>query len=218
MSEPVKDRCRLALCVSPEAANVDTLSTCLAGGDVACVLFYAADAPDAKFQRFVEAGVPVVQAAGVAAIVCDDTRLAGRSDADGIHLEKSIGDLSDIIARFSPHKSVGCGGMMDRHRALQLGELNPDYLLFGKVGGDIKPEPHPKNLALGEWWAEFVEIPGMVMAGSSIESVVDVAARRVDFVLAGKAVFAPDVDSRDAVSRINALLDEFAPDLAEEQE
>jgi thiamine-phosphate pyrophosphorylase len=108
--------------------------------------------------------------------------------------------------------------MMDRHRALQLGETNPDYLLFGKVGGDIKPEPHPKNLALGEWWAQFVEIPGMVMAGNSIESVVDVAATRVDFVLAGKAVFAPDVDARNAVSRINALLDEFAPDLAEEQE
>ena len=102
---------------------------------------------------------------------------------------------------------------MDRHKALQMGEVNPDFVFLGKLGKDIKPDPHPKNLQLAKWWAEFVEVPGIAAAGNAIESVAEVAESGIDFVLMQSAVFGDDVNSQEAVARANALLDKHAPEL-----
>ena len=44
---------------------------------------------------------------------------------------------------------VGAGGAKTRDDALELGEVRPDYIFFGRFGYDNKPEPHPRNLSLG---------------------------------------------------------------------
>nr|WP_272212071.1 thiamine phosphate synthase [Marinicella sp. W31]MDC2877968.1 thiamine phosphate synthase [Marinicella sp. W31] len=69
------------------------------------------------------------------------------------------------------------------------GELNPDYVFFGKLDGDTHPHAHPKNLELGEWWASMVEIPSIVMSGSEPASVIEAALTWAEFVAVGKAVF-----------------------------
>ena len=87
----------------------------------------------------------------------------------------------------------------------------PDYLFFGRFGYDNTPEPHPRNLMLGRWWAEMIEIPCIVLAGSAIDSVEAVAATGAEFVALSSAVFADGVDAAAAIARANALLDETAP-------
>ncbi len=201
--------------VSPETCPPDRVEQALAGGDVASVIAYTNDSKNLGFEAYCKSLVAMAQGRDVAAIIADDTQIAGRCDADGIHLEKDRGQLSDVLARFSPQKIVGCGGMFDRHSALQTGELNPDFLLLGKLGKDIKPDPHGKNLALGEWWAEFVEIPAIVPCGSAIESVTEVATTGVDFVLVQSAAFREGVNAADAIKTANDLLDEHAPELLE---
>ncbi|MHA1189390.1 MAG: hypothetical protein ACTSSQ_02865 [Alphaproteobacteria bacterium] len=47
-----------------------------------------------------EALVPVIQGHGVAALVVNDTRLAGRSGADGIHSTTGISELRGLVERF----------------------------------------------------------------------------------------------------------------------
>jgi len=94
------------------------------------------------------------------------------------------------LARFSPQNIVGCGNIKARHNALEIGELKPDFVFFGKLAGDIKAEAHPKNIALAEWWAELVEIPGIVMGGSDLDSIIDVALSGIDFVALERAIFA----------------------------
>lgn len=206
-----QDRIRLIVSAAPDICSINDVLTALSGGDVASVLLRAGSAEEHEFEAFCEALTPSIMSAGVAAIICDATQIAGRCEADGIYLERNRSQLGDVMARFSPQKIVGCGGIMDKHNALKIGELDPDFLVLGKLGKDIKPEAHPKNLALGEWWAQFVEIPGVVSAGNSIESVVDVAKTGVDFVLAEAAVFGGNASAIDSVKSINELLDAHAP-------
>ncbi|MGS1094679.1 thiamine phosphate synthase [Aquamicrobium terrae] len=204
------DRCRLVLIVMP-GTDAGRLAEALEGGDVASVLLPQGPLDDAAFQRAAEKLVPLAQAAGAAAIIAGDSRVAGRVKADGIHIEGKRQELADTIERVQERMMVGTGGVKTRDEALELGEEGPDYMFFGRFGYDSEPAPHPRNLTLGAWWAEMVEIPCIVMGGSDIASVTPVAATGAEFVALSAAVFADGTDPRAAVARANALLDETAP-------
>jgi thiamine-phosphate pyrophosphorylase len=118
------------------------------------------------------------------------------------------------MEKFTPKMIVGAGGASDRHRALEIGEARPDYIFFGKLDGDIKPEAHPKGLALAEWWASMVEIPCVVMGGTDTASVIPVAETGAEFVALREAVFAHPEGPAAAVEAVNRLLDEKAPRFA----
>lgn len=208
------NRCRLVLIV-PDIADVDSraqiLSGALRGGDVASVIVPQYGLDDHTFQKHAEALVPLIQQAGAAALVAGDTRVAGRAKADGLHVTGNAAELAEAMEKFSPKLIVGGGNAADRHHALEMGEIRPDYVFFGKVDGDIKPEAHPKNVALAEWWASMIEIPCIVMGGTDPESVLTVAESGAEFVALRLAVFAEPEQAPAIVASVNALLDEKAP-------
>jgi len=212
-----ENRCRIVL-IAPEGASpdqfADALRQALAGGDVASLILPQYGLDEAAFQRLAEAATPIAQAAGAAVIIAGDSRVAGRVKADGIHVDGKA-ELADTIDRWQAKMMVGTGGAKTRDDALELGEQRPDYIFFGRFGYDTTSEAHHRNLSLGQWWAEIIEVPCIVMAGSDIASVEAVARTRAEFVALSKAVFGPEIDPKDAVARANALLDEFAPHLAE---
>jgi thiamine-phosphate pyrophosphorylase len=207
-------RCRLIVVAPPEKDVEESLSQALEGGDVASVVLAAGDLDPASYARHCHELVGLVQARDVAAIVVDDTVAAGRSGADGILLQRHVEDRKQVIARFSPHKLVGLGGFFTRHRAIELGEAEPDFLLFGKIDGDLRPDAHPKNLALGEWWSKMIEIPCVVMAGNRIDSIAECASCGAEFVAAGRAIFEFEKGPREAVRLANEILDEQARNVA----
>ena len=207
-------RCRIVLIAPPGGLAGDfdrRLADAFSGGDVASILLPAYDLDDQAFQAFAERVVPLAQDKGVAAVVAGDSRIAGRVRADGIHVEGRKAQLADVIDRMQDKMMVGAGGAKTRDDALELGEARPDYLFFGRFGYDNTPAPHPRNLNLGRWWAEMIEIPCIVLAGSAIESVEPVAATGAEFVALSSAVFADGTDAAAAIARANALLDETAP-------
>jgi thiamine-phosphate pyrophosphorylase len=209
------NRCRLVL-IAPRSGDARAaILSALAGGDVASIILPRGERSEQDYQSFVESVTPDIQAAGVAVIVEGDARVAMRAKADGLHFEGSKADLADMIERHGNKIMVGTGGVKTRDDALQLGETQPDYMFFGRFGYDTKPEAHPRNVALGEWWGEMVAVPCIVMAGASDESVAVVAGTGVDFVAVEQAVFGHD-DPAARVSALNALLDERAPRLDEE--
>lgn len=216
MSEPAINRCRLILVAPPLEDACEQLALALSGGDVASVFVGAGDMDEQAFLNHCKSLVGVIQQHDCAAIVAGDTRIAGRSDADGYLIENGLEALKDATARFSPQKIVGCGGIRERHKALEAGEANPDFMFFGAMDKDIRPEPHKKNIALGQWWAQMVEIPCAIMGGNSVESAIDVAMSGAEFVVLSKAVFDYDEGAKAAVGRVNELLDEFGPNFDEE--
>ena len=211
-------RCRLVLIVpdiADAAEKARIVGDALRGGDVASVIIPQYGLDDGAFQKHAEAVVPVIQAAGAAALVVDNSRVAGRAKADGLHISGNAALLAEAVEKHVPKMIVGGGNAMDRHHALEIGEIQPDYIFFGKIDGDIKPEAHSKNIALGEWWSAMIEIPCLVMGGSDPSSAVAVAEAGVEFVALGSAVFADPAAAATIVARVNAELDEKAPRFAD---
>jgi thiamine-phosphate pyrophosphorylase len=208
------NRCRLVL-IAPrvdDPAKLEALiEQAVEGGDVASLLLPAYGDGEAAFQRRAEAVVPVLQARGIAVMVEGDTRVAARVGADGIHFEGRRQGLEELVAKFQDRMMIGAGGAKNRDDALDLGEARPDYMFFGRFGYDREPGPHPRNLSLGSWWAEMIELPCIVMGGSEIASAGAVAATGVEFVALSSAVFAGEADPGERVKAANALLDETAP-------
>ena len=216
MSDIPINRCRLILSLPLLDDAIDSLKQALSGGDVASILIAANGMDDQSFSNHCKALVGLTQESDIAAIVVGDTRITGRVQADGILVESGLEPLKEAIARFSPHKIVGCGGMRERHTALEAGESNPDFMFFGNVDRDIRPEPHRKNLALAHWWSPMIEIPCAVMGGNSLDSAVDVALSGAEFVVLSKAVFDHKDGPAAAVGKVNELLDQFGPKYDEE--
>ena len=204
------NRCRIVL-IAPPLATAEHICAAFEGGDVASLILPENGMDDATFQAFAEKIVPIAQGAGIAVIIAGDSRVAGRVRADGIHVEAGAQELAETIERVADKMMVGTGGAKTRDEALELGEERPDYMFFGRFGYDNKPEPHHRNLSLGEWWAEMIQIPCIVMAGSELASVTAVAATGAEFVALSSAVYANGLDPRAAVAAANALLDETAP-------
>lgn len=178
------------------------------GGDIASAILWLGGLAEDDFQRMCEVVVPHGQAAGIAMIVAGDTRIARRVGADGIHFEDRA-ELALQVDR-ADDLILGAGGMKTRHEALEIGEMRPDYILFGRPGYDSRPDPHPRNLALGEWWSEVVEIPCIVLAGSQMESIRAAALTGAEFVAVSAAVFAHPDGPAAAVRQANHLLDELS--------
>src|SRR6218665_1312024 len=208
------NRCRLVL-ILPEgedlSARTAMLEGALKGGDVASVIIPQYGLDDGVFQKHAEALVQIGQDAGAAALVAGDTRVAGRARADGIHVTGGLEEFREAVEKFTPKLIVGGGNATDRHKALEIGEIQPDYIFFGKLAGDIKPDAHPKNLALGEWWASMVDIPCIVMGGTDPQAALAVAETGAEFVALSLAVFADPQQAPHVVAAVNALLDEKAP-------
>ena len=208
------NRCRVVL-IAPRIDDAAKLASLVAsaaeGGDVASLILPAYGDGEAAFQRRAEALVPAAQARGIAVMVEGDTRIAGRVGADGIHFEGRKDGLEELIEKFQGRLMIGAGGAKSRDDALELGEARPDYMFFGRFGYDNTPAPHPRNLSLGRWWAEMIELPSIVMAGSEIASVEAVAATGAEFVALSSAVFADGADAAERVAAVNALLDRTAP-------
>lgn len=207
------NRCRIVL-VAPPIGDGDALAEllrkALSGGDAASVVLDSTGLDEATFQAAAQKAVPIIQQAGAAALILNDTQIAGRVGADGVHIEGKIADLAETIERHAPKMIVGMGNLRDRHGALEIGELQPDYVMFGKVGADQKPEPHSRNINLAEWWASMVDIPCIVQAGNTLASLEQAVATRAEFVALGAAIF-ESADPAQAMREANRLLDETAP-------
>jgi thiamine-phosphate pyrophosphorylase len=214
MTKNIDDRCRLVL-IPPDglfgADLADPLKAALAAGDVASVIFPVYGQDEAAYQRHLQSAVPVAQESGAAAIAVNDTRTFGRSGADGLHVDTGLGDIADTVEKSQGRFIVGAGGVKTRHAALDVGELRPDYIFFGRFGQDTHPAPYRKNVALAEWWAAIVEIPCILMGGADLDSLPEAAATGAEFVALSCAVFSGDADPAYAVARANAILEDHSP-------
>lgn len=215
------ERCRLVL-ITPDIAAVpdvaERLQKAVEAGDVASVIIPDWGMDEDLFQDHAATLSKIAQEAGAASLIAGAPRVAARIGADGIHLEGNRFELDDAIRQYQNRMIVGSGGARTRDVALDLGEAQPDYMFFGRFGYDKTPEPHPRNLTLGTWWAQMIEIPCIVMAGSDLASVGTVAETGTEFVAVSELVFHAEADAAEAVRAANAALEKVAAARQETQD
>ncbi|SEP59142.1 thiamine-phosphate pyrophosphorylase [Faunimonas pinastri] len=210
MSEQNETSPRLFL-VTPAAPDLDLfpdmLAEVLAASDVAAVLI-ASGTSEEEREDIAHVLVPIIQAAGAAAIIADATRAVGRCKADGVHIGSGQGDLANAVADYQPRSIVGAGNISSRHTAMEAAELGVDYIFFGKPYGDSHAEPHPKVLDLAAWWSDLMEVPAVVMAGNDPHSAKAAAETGASFVALQSAVWnwpdGPEAAIRIAAEAIEA--------------
>lgn len=215
MSEPsIPNRCRIVLIVPAAldgATGLSSLAAALDAGDIASLIVPSPEGDPAAAQKRAEAIVRIGQERGVAVMIADELRVAMRANADGVHFDGNAEGLADVVDRAQGRIMVGASGAKTRHEALELGEAQPDYVFFGRIGHDQKAEPHPRNLSLAEWWAEMTQIPCIVQAGSDLSGLAAAAATGAEFVALGAAIFGEGHDPAARIVEANRLLDEVAP-------
>lgn len=185
------------------------LGAAFEGGDVACVLIYMPTASSKDIQAAAETLVPIIQNAGAAALVYADTQAAGRSGADGVHIETSLEDVKLAVESFQPAKIVGAGGTKLKHEDMETAETGIDYLFIGRLDLEEQDEAHQKTIAKADWWAELFETPCVALGGRTIASVEAAAATGSDFVALKDAVWSHPEGPAAAVSAANEILEKY---------
>ncbi|PTW59654.1 thiamine-phosphate pyrophosphorylase [Breoghania corrubedonensis] len=194
------------------------LGEALSGGDVACLLITLPEGDEDAAQLLAEKIVPIAQEAGVAALILNDTRVAGRARADGVQIDSGLEDLKLAQETFQPNRIVGVGHIKERHHAMELAELDTDYVFFGMLDLEEHDEAHRKTIDFADWWAEVFEIPCVALAGRDIASVRPVAETKAEFVALRAGVWDHPKGPKAAVEEANAILDTVAAEIAAAEE
>jgi thiamine-phosphate pyrophosphorylase len=168
---------------------VPVLDASLAAADVACLLI---DAPsDAHDDAIAEVARPLnemAQSRGIATLLPGRASLAQHLRVDGVHLDLSALDENtamriyrDARKALGPDAIVGALCAAGRHMALELAELDADY-----VGFAVDAAETPDLIA---WWAEVMNAPCVAFGAADLEQAQASAASGADFIALSPALW-----------------------------
>lgn len=140
------------------AAALAALERIAATTEIPALLLRRGDMAENAYKAMVKAIVPGAQALGTAVLIEGDPGLVRLLGADGLHVAGGVKAVRDAVAALKPQLIVGVGDIGSRHDAMQKGELDIDYILFGPLSGDIS-EPERE---LARWWAETMQVPSVL--------------------------------------------------------
>ncbi|WP_310618870.1 thiamine phosphate synthase [Flexibacterium corallicola] len=206
--------------VTPPHFDLDVfegqLKEAIEGGDIACLLISAPKVNEPELQTIAKRLVPIAQAAGIAVLIENNTQIAGRSGADGVHITGSDKELEEVVRSFQESKIIGHAGIKTKHEAMTVASMGIDYIFFGLLELEQKEQANRKSLEYGRWWAEVFETPCVVLSGTTLESVEAAAATGAEFVAVREAIWSYQTGPKAAITAANAVLSQY--ELAEAEE
>ena len=176
-----------------------TLMAVLNTAEFSALLVTRGAMDDAVYAELAAKVVNIGQGAGCAVLIEDDTALAKRLGADGVHVTGGTAALKAAIATLKPAMIVGAGNLHSRHDAMTAGEMDIDYVFFG--GTDGKPDAQGAELA--EWWAQTFEIPAVLSQPDAAPETAD--ARGAEFLALSQSLWSADAPAK-AMQAIAAQL------------
>ncbi len=189
MTDPATRLFLITPVLADATAFARPLAEALDAGDVACVLLRHAARDERTAKALAREVAAIVQAHGAALLVEDDPRLAAHADADGVHVRGGGAALADAVERLKPERIVGCSFLASRHDAMEVAELDIDYLMFGEPARDAAAPDPAETLDLVRWWAEIFNVPCVGVA-RSLDDVRALAEAGAEFVGLAEAAWA----------------------------
>ena len=184
--------------LGPDSDFTSALDDALGGAEIAAlVLRVDREAEERAVLKMLKPLVEAAQAKGAAVLIEGAPDLVGKSGADGAHV---LGEAQarEAISRFKPEKIIGVGGLRSRDAAMNVGELGPDYLLFGDPGKGGEAPPVDTVAERAAWWAEIFTVP-CVAQTETFEDVAALAATDAEFVALGSFVWTHPDGAGEAV-------------------
>ncbi len=180
------DSPRLYLMLPAGLAPADAakrLGDALSGGDIACVFAPTSHLDEDAARALVKACLPLCEDAGAALLVSDPAlKSAG---CDGVHLDlRNAEPAKALVAAaklLKPKFILGAGGLRNRHSAMEAGECDVDYVMFGEPAPDGFVPPLAQTLERVEWWTEIFNVP-CVAYSASLADIAELAAASPEFI------------------------------------
>jgi thiamine-phosphate pyrophosphorylase len=215
-SRDPRDRCRLYLITPPVIDDPDafaaTLAEALAGGDVACLQIRLKEADEATIHRVTEAVLPVAATHDVAVLMNDRPDLALATGCDGVHVGQEDTPLAEARRLLGEERIVGVTCHDSRHLAMEAGEGGADYVAFGAFFDTGTKVPKSRaDIDLLRWWAEAMVVPVVAIGGITPDNARPLIEAGADFLAVSAGVWDWPAGPKDAVGRLNALMEEHSP-------
>jgi thiamine-phosphate pyrophosphorylase len=176
------------LSVADSAAFAKVFAEVVEAATVACALVRLAPVTQTDAKAVVAPLLRAAITADCALLIENDSRLAARLGADGVHVAGAGADLVAAVESLKPERIVGAGSLRSRDEAMAAGELGADYVMFGEPR---RAAPTMELRSLAErvgWWAEIFETPCVAYA-DTIAAVGALADAGADFVALGEAIW-----------------------------
>lgn len=175
--------------VDDPAAYLDRFTALAETGALAVALLNVSAESDAALKRKLDLLLAPLQAAGIACLITppDDLRLVARLGLDGVHAG-SEDDLGALVEGLKPNRILGVGGLRSRHEAMDAGEKDIDYVMFGEPRADGYIPPLSQTIERAQWWAEIFNVPCIAYA-PDLGSVAPLAATGAEFIALGPWLF-----------------------------
>lgn len=134
------------------------LKATLAENEVAALLLPHGSLSENAYKALVKSIAPMAQKAGAAVLIEGAPGLVRLLGVDGLHVRGGIDAVREAVEALKPQMIVGVGDINSRDDAMDQGELNVDYILFGPLSGTITAEQRE----MARWWAQTMEIPSVL--------------------------------------------------------
>ena len=194
--------------IAPADAETSTfaplLADVLAQAPVAALLLPRGERGENAYKDFVKAIAPKAQAQGCAVLIEGEPGWVRTLGADGLHVlgsAKALPTAKSATAALKPQLIVGAGPATSRHDAMNLGELDLDYVLFGPLAGPLTEEAR----AMAVWWAETMEVPAVLFDPEASPETADPSS--CEFLGLGESVWKAPQGAAKALSAIAQRLE-----------
>ncbi len=141
------------------------------------------DEEQKNIERIATDIIPLCHQHGVMCIINNDIEIALKTNADGVHIGSSDGEINRARQKLGTEKILGVSCYDSIDRALIAGDQGADYVSFGT----FFPSPtknsgaQPKAEIL-RWWSEAVNIPAVAIGGISAENCAPLVIAGADFL------------------------------------
>lgn len=191
--------------IDDPAPYLDRFRALAETGALAVALLDVTAESDAAWKRKLDLLAKPLQDAGIACLIAppNDPRLIARLSLDGVQANAED-DLVALIGALKPNRIVGVGGLRSRHEAMEAGEKDIDYVMFGEPRPDGFLPPLSQTIERARWWAEIFNVPCIAYA-PDLDAVAPLAATGAEFIALGPWLFEakdpPTCSPRRAASR-----------------
>lgn len=202
--------------VTPKQIDLNTfpaqLEEAIAGGPIAALLIDCDTKLETELQAIAQTIATIAQKNDIAVVLRGDSRVAGRTKCDGLHLDGNQAEIEAGVEDYANRFMLGAEGGVKRHPAMERGESGIDYIMFGRLDAEEEATIHEKSFEMASWWASMFEVPAVVVAGKSLEDCTRTGMASIEFIALRSAVWDHAEGPRIAVQQATALLANAIPE------
>jgi thiamine-phosphate pyrophosphorylase len=198
--------CQLYL-ITPEKFDLDDfridLEDALSGGNVPVVQLRLKNYSEEQVEEIATELMPIAHDFGAAFIINDYLRTALKIGADGVHLGDEDDSMQNARKLLGSDFIIGSSCYDSKHRAMEAGEHDADYVAFGQFY-ETKTKPpkgHPTPEIL-EWCSTFTDLPCVAIGGIKAHNLQPLVKAGADFIAVVSAVWEHEKGPEYAVSEL----------------